>query len=84
MGIQLVLSYVLMKAVKAVMMSFAVEPEMSPRPSHESTPFAARPRTAGREVPPVIAAKCSVSSDAPSARSIVPVSEFLSGIPFKA
>jgi hypothetical protein len=84
MGIQLALSYALMKAVKAVMMSFAVEPEMSPRPSHESTPFDARPRIAGREVSPVIAAKCSVRSDAPSARSIVPVSEFLSGIPFKA
>jgi hypothetical protein len=82
MGIQLVLSYVLMKAVKAVMMSFAVEPEMSPRPSHESTPFAARPRTAGSDTPLVIASKCSVSSDAPSARSIVPVTEFLSGIPF--
>jgi hypothetical protein len=73
-----------MNAVKTVIMSFAVEPEMSPRPSHESTPFAARPRTAGSDIPLVIATRCSVSSDSPSSLSLVSVSEFLSGIPFKA
>ena len=59
-GSQLALSYLLMRAVNTVMMSFAVEPEMSPRPSQGSTPFAALPRTAGRDAALVIAAKCSV------------------------
>ncbi len=86
MGSQLALSYLLMKAVKTVMMSFAVEPEMSPGPSHESAPFAARPRTAGRETPLVIdtTSKCAVNSDSPSSLSMVAVSEFLSGISIKA
>ena len=79
-GAQLALSYRLMKAVSTVIMSFAVEPEMSPRPSQSSTPFAALPRTAGRDAALVIAAKCPVSADVPSALSMVSASEFLSGI----
>jgi hypothetical protein len=73
-----------MKAVKTVIMSFAVEPEMSPRPSHESTPFAARPRTAGSDAPLVIDTKCAVKSDSPPSLSMVAVSEFLFGISIKA
>ena len=84
MGTQLALSYWLMKAVNTVIMSLAVEPEMSPGPSRDSTSLASLPRTAGREATLVIAAKCPVSADVPCALSMVSASEFLSGMPIRA